>query len=104
MQKRSRKAANKKCTRKDIIALSKFLHYNILLSHKRSGQEVSVQSIYFGFLIYSYKKSSSYNFFYYYQPLHNHSFYSYMFRLNIVAIIRESLFTDVYSVQYVIEW
>jgi hypothetical protein len=36
-----------------------------------------------------------------YQPLHNNSFYSYMFRLPIVTIIREPLFTDVRSVQYV---
>jgi hypothetical protein len=31
-------------------------------------------------------------------------FYSYMFRLPIVAIIRESLFSHVHSVQYVTEW
>jgi hypothetical protein len=32
---------------------------------------------------------------FYYQLLHNNYFYSNMFRLPIVAIIRESLFTDV---------
>jgi hypothetical protein len=41
---------------------------------------------------------------FYYQTLHNNSLYSYMFRLPIVAIIRELLFTDVRSVLYVSEW
>jgi hypothetical protein len=31
-------------------------------------------------------------------------FYSYMFRLTVVAIIRESLFSDVQRVQYVNQW
>ena len=34
---------------------------------------------------------------FYYQSLSNNYFYSYMFRLPIVAIIRESVFTDVHS-------
>jgi hypothetical protein len=40
---------------------------------------------------------------FYYQPLHNHSFYAYIFRLTIVAIIRKSNFPDMRSVQYVNE-
>jgi hypothetical protein len=40
---------------------------------------------------------------FYYQPLHN-SFYHYMFRLPVVTIIRELLFTDMRSVWYVNEW
>jgi hypothetical protein len=36
-----------------------------------------------------------------YQLLHNNSIYCYMFRLTVVAIIRESLFTDMRSVCYV---
>jgi hypothetical protein len=39
-----------------------------------------------------------------YQLLHNNSFYSYMFRLTTVAIIRELLFIEVRSIQYVNEW
>jgi hypothetical protein len=43
-------------------------------------------------------------FFYYYQQLHNNCFNSYMFRLPNAAIIRESPFTDMRSVQYFNEW
>jgi hypothetical protein len=40
---------------------------------------------------------------FYYQLLHKDYFYCYMFRLPVVAIIRESLFTDMRSVLYVKE-
>jgi hypothetical protein len=49
------------------------------------------------------KKSKLYTSFYY-QTLHNTSFYSYKFRPPIVAVIRESLSTDVHRVEYVSEW
>jgi hypothetical protein len=40
-----------------------------------------------------------YVYYYYYQLMHSTFLYSYMFRLTIVAIIRESLSTDVRSLQ-----
>jgi hypothetical protein len=45
-----------------------------------------------------------YYYYYDHQLPHNNSMYSYMFRLTIVAIVRQSLSTDVCSLQYVIEW
>jgi hypothetical protein len=44
------------------------------------------------------------NFDYYYQLLHDTSIYSYVFRLTVVAVIRESLFIDLRCLEYVIEW
>lgn len=41
---------------------------------------------------------------YFYQPLHNSCFYFCTFRLPVVAIIRESPFTDMRSVYCVNEW
>jgi hypothetical protein len=42
--------------------------------------------------------------FYFYQTLYNNFFYPHMFRLPIVTVIKESLFTDARTVQHVNEW